>query len=135
MLDWWHNGFIWLSSPEQAALVNGGIWTTIIVSMLYTLWSVANRLRWQHQQARRNVAAASSQARLDVFNSWIMAGGWTTDLSEAVFEENMSRCNKLAARHGPEYLSNYVDAEELAKVELDKVICATIKEMNSLEEE
>lgn len=127
MADWWNNSIIWLSSPGQAALVNMAIWASLIVSVLWMMFSTLQRVRFDRKMVRRTQASAKAQARLAVFNSWIKAGGWTTDLSDSIYDSLLRQYDEMAMKHGDEYFSDYCEEKELAQAQLDVTLENSIK--------
>lgn len=127
MLDWWHNGYVWLSSPTQAATVNAVLWGTAVITVMYTLGSAALNLRWRHQQAKRMVARARNQARVAVFNSWVNAGGWSNELQVSLYDSQRRQYDAVARKQGDEFYSDYCEEIELAEAELDSTLHSTLK--------
>jgi hypothetical protein len=125
----WNNTVIWLSSPEQAALVNAAIWASLVLSLIWMAGQSIQRWRFNVKQARRLQASARAQARLDILNSWLSAGGWYTDLQEEEYERLRAERAEVAMTHGDDYFSEYCEEAGLVEVQLDKVIYNTLKAM------
>lgn len=111
------NMVMWLSSPEQAALVNAALWASAIVTMVFVVFkTVIDHLRWN----KLKKASARSLARLAVFNSWVKAGGWSD--SESEYQSELNLYQDRAEKYGEQFVTEFDAHVQLAEVELDKVL-------------
>lgn len=111
------NMVMWLSSPEQAALVNAALWASAIVSVVFmAIKTVVDHLRWR----KLGKQAAHSLARLAVFNSWVGAGGWSD--GESAYEDRMTEYREKAENYGKQFVAEFNAHALSAEMELDSVL-------------
>lgn len=127
--------YIWLSSPEQAAMVNAALWLSLALSLVWMLIQSVRRWRWERKQEHRIRAAAGAQARYLVFTSFVKAGGWATDLQQTMFDQLVQEGMDAAAKHGIDYHSELCEQVEVATIELDNVLYNFMKQVQKDEAE
>lgn len=125
----WNEMYIWLSSPEQAAAVNGAIWLSLILSLIWMAIATIRNWRWQKRQEDRRLVAAATQARFVAFDSYVRCGGWSTDLQALAYDSMLREATEAAQKHGIEYFTEFCEQLEVAQVELDMVLAKFAEEV------